>query len=142
MNKFKIFTSGAMNGLSFEKQMKWRTLLEYTVKGNTDKPVEFVHPPMYFDYEYPDQNFVKEWEISQLLSSDIVVINLENIKDSIGTHMEIGAVIGANKVSGKNIHIIGIGAPDTEHPWIKSTPLIIVPDVQSASDYIVKYFLV
>lgn len=142
MNKIKIFTSGAMNGLSFKEQMNWRTLLEYSVKDNADKPVEFVHPPMYFDYEYPDQNFVKEWEISQLLSSDIVVINFENIKDSIGTHMEMGAVIGANKVSGKNIHIIGIGKPDTEHPWIESTPLIIVPDVQSASDYIVKYFLV
>lgn len=142
---YKIFTSGAMGGLTFSQQMKWRISLENKIKKRLqkldDKPkITFIHPPEFFDYDFPDQNVVQEWEINQLMDSDIVVFNLSNIKDSIGTHMELGVVYALNKLSSKHITTIGIGKPNTNHPWIKT--FYCLDNESKAADFICKYLLI
>ena len=142
---FKIFTSGKMGGLTFEQQMKWRMNLEIEIKKRIEKlanppKVVFIHPPEFFDYEFPNQDIAKEWEINQLMDSDIAVFNLSNINDSIGTHMELGIVYAANKLSpNKYITTIGIGKPDTDHPWIKT--FCCLDDEKAAAEFITKYLL-
>ncbi|SCY31518.1 hypothetical protein [Ruminococcus sp. YE282] len=139
---FKIFTSGAMGGLTYNEQMDWRLELEHLVFELTEKKVKFIHPPDFFDYDFHDQRVVKEWEINQLLDSDIVVINLSNIKNSIGTHIELGVVQAANRLPGHHITTIGIGEPNTDHPWIKSSIFYSVKDTVEAADFICKYLLI
>ena len=146
MNRgYKIFTSGKMGGLTFEQQMKWRMNLEIEIKKQIEKlanppKVVFIHPPEFFDYEFPNQDIAKEWEINQLMDSDIAVFNLSNINDSIGTHMELGIVYATNKLSpNKHITTIGIGKPDTDHPWIKT--FCCLDDEKAAAEFITKYLL-
>lgn len=143
MNRgYKIFTSGKMGGLSYLEQMEWRRNLEKEILLKTDKKVTFIHPPLFFDYGFPDQRTAKEWEINQILDSDIVVCDLSNIKDSIGTHIEIGIIEAVNRLPGKHIYTVGFGKPDSDHPWIKSSMFYRVADIEEAADFIATYLLI
>lgn len=139
---YKIFTSGKMGGLSHLEQMEWRRQLETEILLRTNKKVTFIHPPLFFDYGFPNQRAAKEWEINQVMDSDIVVYDLSNIKDSIGTHMEMGIVQAVNRLQGKHIATIGIGKSDTDHPWIQTSMFYQVADVKEAADFIVTYLLI
>ena len=83
MKEYKVFTSGKMGGLTYNEQMEWRLNLENLVFGLTEKKVKFIHPPEFFDYDFPDQKTAKEWEINQIIDSDIVVIDLTWIKSGV-----------------------------------------------------------
>lgn len=142
---YKIYTAGKMGGLTYEQQMLWRSQIEHLVKKQTDKSVNFIHPPMFYQY---GQNYHKSereamiWDISQIKDSDIVVVDLNTIADSIGTHIELGIAEAMNEFGYKHIHVIGIGEPNTDHPWIPLTTLRIEPTVEKAAEYIVNYLLV
>lgn len=139
---YKIFTSGKMGGLSYEEQMKWRKNLEKAIKLRCNKNIIFVHPPMYYQYgNEKNEREAKEWEINQLKDSDIIVVNLTTIADSIGTHIELGIVEAMNEFGYKHIHVIGIGNPNTNHPWIQMGLLKQVDTIDEAADYILSYLL-
>lgn len=142
MKPFKIFTSGKMGGLNYSEQMSWRLELENMILRNSDKPVEFMHPPRYFDYNTPDQTMVKKWELNQISDSDIVIVDLSTIKDSIGTHIELGFIEAINKVRNKNIFVIGLGKPNTKHPWIDSALFYRADTIEEISDFILTYLLI
>ena len=129
MKEYKVFTSGKMGGLTYNEQMEWRLNLENLVFGLTEKKVKFIHPPEFFDYDFPDQKTAKEWEINQIIDSDIVVI-------------ELGVIHAVNRMSGKHIATIGIGKPNTNHPWIKSGVFYRVDNVEEAAKFICKYLLI
>lgn len=141
MKTYKIYTAGKMGGLDYKSQMEWRLRLEDRIKFLSDKKVIFIHPPKFYDYDYPNQEEAKRWEINQLLTSDIVVINLDNISSSIGTIMELAMVYALNNYGGKHISIIGIGNPNTDHPWILSSIDNTFENSDFAADYINEYLL-
>lgn len=142
---YKIYTAGKMAGLTYDDQMEWRTKLESLVKSKTDKPVVFVHPPQYYQ---PGSGIEKKtdeariWDLSQVKSSDIVVFDLSNISSSIGTIIELGTVEAMNQFGYKHIHAVGVGVPDTDHPWIKSSLLRWELMIEDMADYIVNFLLV
>lgn len=142
---YKIYTAGKMAGLTYDEQMEWRTKLESLVKSKTDKLVTFVHPPQYYQ---PGSEIAKKadeariWDLSQVKSSDIVVFDLSNISSSIGTIIELGTVEAMNQFGYKHIHAVGVGVPDTDHPWIKSSLLRWELMVEDMADYIVNFLLV
>lgn len=145
MREFKIYTAGKMGGLSFEEQMKWRKNLETMVKIRTNTKVHFVHPPEFYQpgtNSCKTENEARIWDLSQVKDSDIVVFNLSNISTSIGTIVELGVVEAMNQFGYKHIHAIGIGVPDTDHPWIMPSLLRHEEDIEAAADYIVDYLLV
>ena len=142
MERYKIFTAGKMGGLSHLEQMEWRRKLEELIRLKTDKKITFIHPPLFFDYDFSDQSAAKEWELNQIMESDIVVFDLSNIKESIGTHIEMGVIHTVNRFPGKHITTIGIGKPNTDHPWIKSGFFYSVDDIEEAADFIVTYLLI
>lgn len=146
MKEFKIYTCGRMSGISYEEQMKWRNDIEYLIKMRTNKSVTFIHPPLFYGYHekmHKTEREIKEWELSQICNCDIVIVNVKGISQSIGSHIEIGAIDGANIVGNKHIAVIGIGEPDdTIHPWIDLSFLRYEKDLIDAADYIAKYLLI
>lgn len=146
MKEYKIYTCGKMKGLSFEQQMQWRKHIQKLVEDRTDKKVNFIHPPLFFNYDFTshkDEEEVMKWELNQVCKSDIVVVGIEDINDSIGSHIEIGAALGANITGGRQINIIGVGnISKTPHPWINSSLLRYEESYEDAADYIVNYLLV
>ena len=152
MKQFKIYTCGKMSGITFSKQMIWRKELQYYVEQKyeelhgTHANITFINPPDFFNYEnnlHKSEREIRDWEIGQVCDSDILVVNLDGILDSIGSHFELGAVVGANISSNKNIKIIAIGEkPQDLHPWIELSWLRHETSIQDAADYIVNYLLV
>lgn len=144
MKEYTIYTCGKMNGLSLEEQMSWRIRLERTLLDAAPEgaKLEFIHPPFFFNYEYDShksQREIKQWEISVVKNkTDILVVNLEGINDSVGSHFEIAA---ADSVQNRFLPIIGIGDPNNVHPWILDSLLRVEEDFNSAADYISTYLL-
>lgn len=146
--KKKIYTSGKMSGLTKKESMIWRTKIETLVQRYTSTKYsipEFLHPPMFYNYDEQNQKCEREifdWEISNVIDSDIIVLNLDGVKESIGTHMELGAIASANKL-GKNIFVVAVGKiPNDLHPWIESSWLRHEEELEDAAKYIATYLLV
>lgn len=152
MKQFKIYTCGKMSGLTYEEQIAWRKELQNCVEQKyeeihgTHANITFINPPNFFNYEdnlHKSEREVRDWEIGQVCDSDILVVNLDGISDSIGSHFELGAVIGANISSGRNIKVIAIGeAQQNLHPWIQLSWLRHEYSIKNAADYIVNYLLI
>lgn len=135
-----------MSGIPYENQMGWRIMIQEEIIRSTEQNVKFIHPPLFYNYEtsrHRSEAEILEWEMSQLYDCDIVIVNLAGIESTIGTHMELGAVQGINRFSGKHIYVVGIGTPTKElHPWIKESCIRIEPNLQDAAKYIAEYLLV
>jgi hypothetical protein len=147
MREFKIYTCGKMSGISFEQQMGWRCAIESLIKKKYDgsDKVKFIHPPLYYNYEHTMHKSDKEildWEMMQLHNCDIVIVNLDGIDSTTGSHMELGAVQGINRFGDKYIYVIGIGNDENLHPWIKGTCNRIENNYSDAVKYIIEYLLV
>lgn len=142
MKTFKIFTAGKMDDLTYHEQMCWRLEIETTIREHTDRMVTFIHPPQYFDYNSPNQKLAKQWGINQIIDSDIVVIDLSTIKDSISTHIELGIIEAINNIHSKHIYVVGIGKPNVEHPWIDSSIFKQVDTIEEAAEFITNYLLI
>lgn len=146
MKTYKIYTAGKMFGLSFNEQMEWRLEIERLIKERTDTPLQFIHPPLYFRYdaqEHKSENEVKQWELSHVRESDIVIVNLNGVNDSTGTHYELSTIDAMNSFGNRHIHAIGIGESDAKiHPWIELSLLRSEEDYEKAADYIVNYLLI
>lgn len=131
-----------MDGLSYNKQMQWRKDLENILRARCDKSLVFVHPPMFYQYRNEiNEKEAREWEINQLKDSDIVVVDLTTIADSIITHIELGILEAMNEFGYKHIHLIGIGKPNISHTWIQMGMLRHENILEDAADYIINYLL-
>lgn len=147
MKEYKIYTCGKMSGIPFEEQIGWRLKFEKALRGLLDGncTVKFIHPPFYYNYEdekHKTEKEVLEWEMTQLHDCDIVVVNLDKIDSTTGSHMELGAVQGINRFGGKHIFVVGFGSKNNLHPWIEETCLRIEDNIDDAADFVVNYLLV
>lgn len=144
--RWKVYTAGRMSGIQYLDQINWRIDIQNAIMERTEENVEFIHPPYFYNYDEKNHRSdaeILEWEMSQLNDCDIVIVNLDGIESSIGTHMELGAVQGINRFSGKHIYVVGIGSPSQElHPWIREACIRIEADMDDAAEYIAKYLLV
>ena len=134
-----------MGGISLYQQMEWRMKLEQLVKNQTNESVRFIHPPVFYTYGedlHKTDSEVREWDLAQVKDSDIVVFDLSTISSSIGTIMELATVDAMNQFGYKHIFSIGVGKPDTEHPWITSCLLRQEDTLEDAANYITNYLLV
>lgn len=142
----KIYTCGKMSGISFIEQMMWRSRIESEIKSSLDcgQSVKFIHPPLYYNYEennHKTEREILEWEMTQVHDCDILIVNLDGIEDTTGSHMELGAVQGINRFGDKHIYVVGLGKSDNLHPWIKESCIRIEEDYAKAAEYIVEYLL-
>lgn len=147
MREFKIYTCGKMSGTSLEKQMGWRCYVESLIKEKYDgyDKIKFIHPPLYYNYEHASHHTDREildWEMMQLHDCDIVIVDLDGIDTTVGSHIELGAVQGINRFGDKYIFVIGVGDKDGLHPWIKEACNRIESSYMSAAKYIAEYLLV
>lgn len=147
--EFKIYTVGKMKGISIKEQNAWRMEIEEAIKYHTDMldiPVQFVHPSWFYEYDrafHKTEREVYEWELNQLADSDIVIVNLDGIEDSVGSHMELGFIEALNQYSQRHIYVIAIGKmPEDLHPWLKEVVFRHETNIEDAAEYIVDYLLV
>lgn len=141
----RIYTAGKMSGIPFEEQMQWRKEFENSMKTFTDKKLSFLHPPLYYNYEklnHKTEAEIKEWELNQIRECDIVIVNLNGINTTVGTHFELGFINAINMLGTKHIYVIGIGEETNIHPWIELSIFRHEPNIESACEYIAEYLLI
>lgn len=151
MKTVKIYTAGKMGGLPYNEQIKWRLELRRKLFHLVDWErcnvnVQFVHPPLYYSYDRPESyqtlHEVKAWDLTQLSTCDIMVVNLDEIESSVGTCMEIGFVDALNFSQPKKIFVIGIGNPTGLNPWIIDSMFRIEKSIDDAVVYINDFLLI
>lgn len=151
MRKIKIYTAGKMSGLPYNEQIKWRFDLEAKIRhimrdcGTPLTNLTVVNPPLYYNYEqmnHQSEREVKDWELAQLKSSDVVVVNLNGVSTSVGTLYELATADAMNSFGSKDIFVIGIGGDEAPlHPWIEETLHRKEKTLDDAAKYIYKYLM-
>lgn len=144
MSKPKIYTAGVMRNKTFECAIGWRLEIQKYICEKADRSIEFIHPPLYFNYlprGYEKEREVIDWELGRVESCDILVVNLNDIELDADVHFEIAYALSLNRNTTKNIKIIGFGETDNLSSWIKCSCLKILPDLETAAEYIVDYLM-
>ncbi len=134
-----------MSGLSEQEQLEWRLLAEKSTNDDFRRAL-FVNPPEYYSYfkkEHHTELEIMRWELEQIRSSDVVLLNLDGINDSVGTHIELGYINAINSTQPKTIFVVAFGGNDFKslHPWIRESIFRHEPTMNAAINYIVDYIL-
>lgn len=157
-NKLTIYLAGRMGGLTKIEYNTWREGLKKKLEiaaGCCNSMIQVINPADYFDFDNMEGHTDKEimqFDLNMVHQSDIVIANINDINESIGTAIE---VYEANRL---NIPVIAYAnVPeilehkrnnvifDKIHPWIKeclATKLMFHSDdvVQYVKDfYMVRY---
>lgn len=149
MREIMVYTCGNMSGTTFVEQTEWRRKIENRVvdilKGYVAPSVIFIHPPLHYNYTeklHKTEKEILDWEMMQLHKCDVLVVNLDKINTTVGSHMELGAVNGINRFGGKYIFVLGFGNTEGVHPWILETCNRIENDIEAAAHYIADFLAV
>lgn len=140
MENVKIYLSGGMSNLSFEEQSSWRKKIINAIKYNYDcekKPV-FFNPVNYYNFEqvnYNSEREVMEFDLYNLRSSDLVVVNFNNSL-SIGTAMEL---MLAKELK---IPVIAFGVDNQKiHPWLLESCTRVCDNIRECVEHVVSFYL-
>ena len=133
---FKIYLSGGMKNISFEKQSEYREYIQKTLESFGNCKV--FNPIKYFNYQIQKHKTEKQvflFELDNVRKSDLVIVNFNN-PSSLGTMAEITVAYE------HRIPIIGIRENNEElHAWHIEMCDVIFESVDEAIDYIKVYYL-
>ena len=140
METVKIYLSGAMSGVSWEEQTKWRNQVMDAIKFNYDcekKPI-FFNPIQYFNFEevrYKTQREVMNFDLNGVRHSDLIIVNF-NDPSSLGTCAELAIAYDMK------IPIVGINKDRKElHPWLECFCDRMCESIKEAVEYIAEFYL-
>ena len=94
-SKFQIYLAGACKNLSYEEANKWRGECQNWATWHEDvyvyNPNDFYN---YWDKIPPSASICMQTFISQLKTSDLVLVNLDGSAGSVGTGIEVSIAHG------------------------------------------------
>lgn len=118
---------------------KWRQdFFESEFQNIYEKKIEIFDPTEFYNYEcrlHKTESEIMEFDLYNVRTSSLVVVNLERIHESVGSIMEIATA----KYLG--IPIVAFGKTDNLHPWILECIMRYEDEMDSLICYIDKYFL-
>lgn len=128
-----------MNGLSFDEMNTWRRKLKsllLSAAAISDYQMQIINPVDFYNFEemrYQSEIEVEEYDLAHVISSDIIVVNLDGLRSSDGTKIELHDAKYHNKIP-----VIAFGDKELYeklHPWIK----INITRVENTIEEVVKY---
>ena len=140
-----IYLAGAMGCYKDEpeKMNGWRLLATTILNSKAnfkDVRLEIVNPVDYFNFEeprrYKTQKEIFDFDLWQVVHSDLILVNLDRINDSAGTIIEL---YQANQIS--KIPVVAFGDDSDLHPWIRECINRIEDDLDGAIEYIDEFYL-
>ena len=142
----KIYLCGKMSGLTYEEMNSWRKKIEDALKiksGFAGKEINVVNPVTYYNFEekrHQSEIEVEEFDLAHVTSSDIIIVNLDGLKDSIGTIIELHDAHYHNKIP-----VIAFGGKclyDELHPWVQNDITRVEEDMIGVVNYIRDFYLI
>lgn len=146
MRSLKIYEAGKMSGLTYNEMNDWRVELKnkLLIKAKFLKyELLVVNPVDFYNFEEQRQqseNEIEEYDLSHVISSDVIVVNLSGLKDSIGTIIELHDAYYHNKIP-----VIAFGDYELYsqlHPWVKSKITRVEKNIDQVVDYIKDFYLI
>ena len=146
MEEKKCYLAGKMSGLSYDEMNEWRIKLIPKLKEIAtvkECKIKIINPIDYYNFKNPThkrEEEVEDFDLQQVLSSQLMVIKLKGFDTSPGT------IIEYCKGSMKNdLVILGLGTKEEEknlHPWLKRYIRRIENDEDKLCEYIRDYVLI
>ena len=140
----KIYLAGKMGGLTFDEMNKWRCETRrklLSLSKMFGKKINVINPVLYYNFEekrHQTEIEVEEFDLAHVISSDIIIVNLEGLKDSIGTIIELHDAHYHNKIP-----VIAFGSKEVYnnlHPWVKNDITRIEPNIDDVVNYIRDFY--
>lgn len=145
MDTLKIYLAGKMSGLTYDEMNDWREKLVNAFKIEsyyTGASVNVVNPVKYFNFETPKHQTemeVQEYDLKHVITSDVIIVNLEGLKDSIGTIIELHDAKYHNKIP--VIAFGDISLYEELHPWVKNSITRVEETPSGVVEYIRDFYL-
>lgn len=145
MDKMKIYLAGKMGGLSFKEMNDWRDdafqkLLKQSEMYSTK--LDIINPVLYYNFEekrHQTEIEVEEFDLAHVISSDIIIVNLVGLSNSIGTIIELHDAHYHHKIP-----VIAFGNKelyDNLHPWIKNDITRVENNIDDVVAYIRDFYM-
>ena len=142
----KIYEAGKMSGLTYDEMNNWRRELKYKLEDeawNKSYVIDVINPVYFYNFEsvkYQNDTEVKDYDLAHVLSSDIIVVNLEGLDTSDGSKIEIHDAYYNNKIP-----VVAFGDKklfEELHPWIKTSITRVEKDMDEVVNYIKDFYMV
>lgn len=142
----KIYLAGKMSGLTFEEMTEWRNeILQklYQAAQLSDTKINVIHPVMYYNFvekRHQSEIEVEEYDLAHVISSNIIVVNLAGLNDSIGTIIELHDAHYHHRIP-----VIAFGDRelyDNLHPWIQNDITRVENNIDDVVDYIRDFYFI
>ena len=150
MRHFKIYEAGKMSGLTHSEMNNWRVQLKNKLKelknsrflfDNYD--LQIINPVDFYNFEeikHQSEKEIEEYDLAHVVSSDIIVVNLEGLNSSIGTIIELHDANYHRKIP-----VIAFGDRELYeqlHPWVKNNITRVENDIEHVVEYIRNFYLI
>lgn len=141
----KIYLAGKMGGLTFDEMNEWRCEACQKLLSQAEmfsEKINVVNPVLYYNFEekrHQTEIEVQEFDLSHVISSDIIVVNLDGLKDSIGTIIELHDAHYHHRIP-----VIAFGGRalyDDLHPWVKNNITRVEDGVDDVVAYIRDFYM-
>ena len=142
----KIYEAGKMSGLSLVEAGGWRIELKRKLRDaadNLDTRVKIINPLTYYNYDknrHQNELEVQDYDLKHVTTSDVVVVNLKGLSDSIGTIIELHDAYYHHKIP-----VIAFGDQklyDELHPWIQNSITRVEENIDDVVTYISDFYLI
>lgn len=134
-----------MSGLTLEKMVEWHYILKNKLLSATNYMgchTIIINPIDYYNFEneeYQSYIEVEEFNLAHVISSDIVIANLEGLSSSDETKIELHDANYHNKIP-----VIVFGKEELYenlHPWVKQDITRVEKDMDGVVRYIQKFYM-
>lgn len=135
-----------MGGLSLEEMNVWRKEAEnklQTAAYLSGACIKIVNPVNFYNFEerrHQTEIEVEEFDLAHVISSDIIIANLDGLSSSIGTIIELHDAHYHNKIP-----VIAFGDKITYeslHPWIKNDITRVENNIDDLVRYISDFYMI
>ena len=146
MKTLKIYEAGKMSGLSFEEMNAWRENLKSKLlyaAEITNYQIQVINPVDFYNFEekvYQSEIEVEEYDLAHVVSSDIIVVNLEGLISSDGTKIELHDAKYHNRIP-----VIAFGERrlyEDLHPWVKNNITRVEDTMEDVVRYIQEFYMI
>lgn len=140
----KIYLAGKMGGLTFEEMNKWRCEARQKLLSQAEvfsRKINVINPVLYYNFEekrHQTEIEVQEFDLAHVISSDLIIVNIDGLNNSIGTIIELHDAHYHNKIP-----VIAFGSKEVYnnlHPWVKNDITRIEPNIDDVVNYIRDFY--
>ena len=146
MSYLKIYEAGKMGGLTFAQMNDWRVELKnklLDVAEDMRYKILVVNPCDFYNFEevkHQSEEEVEYYDLAHVISSNIIIVNLEGLSTSDGTKFELHDGNYHNKIP-----VIAFGEKklyDNLHPWIKRDITRVEENIDNVVQYIKEFYMI